>query len=398
MNRPAIGLIRTPDQRLRIFVSSTLRELAPERQAARAAIERMALAPVMFELGARPHPPRSLYRAYLGQSDVFIGIYWESYGWVAPGEAVSGLEDEYNLAPDIPMLIYIKNSGQRDPRLDALLDRIRDDDRVSHVSFASATELRRLLRSDLATLLAERFASGSARGGALLEPAPSPGATTVIRPPTPLARMIGRDDELALVSRMLTEDKRRIVTITGPGGVGKTRLAIAVAREVEAEFPDGVAFVDLAPVRDPELVIDAVASAVGVRDTGEAPLDEKLEFALQGRRMLLRTRMPRMSQGFAPQWTVSPWRSNSPPLVSACSAPPRLRTGSTSRSRCWSTARGIDQSDSARSAPRSSGALNSSSPMSAFSCSASACSKADSRWTRSSGSTRIWPLVMHFNP
>ena len=55
---PVAGAIRTPDQRLRVFVSSTLKELAPERRAARAAIERLALAPVMFELGARPHPPR----------------------------------------------------------------------------------------------------------------------------------------------------------------------------------------------------------------------------------------------------------------------------------------------------------------------------------------------------
>ena len=62
--------IRTPDQRLRVFVSSTLKELAPERGAARVAIERLRLAPVMFELGARPHPPRDLYRAYLAQSDV----------------------------------------------------------------------------------------------------------------------------------------------------------------------------------------------------------------------------------------------------------------------------------------------------------------------------------------
>ena len=67
--------IRTPDQRLRVFVSSTLKELEPERRAARAAIERMHLAPVMFELGARPHPPREVYRAYLEQSDVFVGIY-----------------------------------------------------------------------------------------------------------------------------------------------------------------------------------------------------------------------------------------------------------------------------------------------------------------------------------
>ncbi len=70
--RPAAA-IRTPDQRLRVFVSSTLKELEPERRAARAAIERMQLAPVMFELGARPHPPQQLYRAYLEQSDVFVG-------------------------------------------------------------------------------------------------------------------------------------------------------------------------------------------------------------------------------------------------------------------------------------------------------------------------------------
>ncbi|MGE5857862.1 MAG: DUF4062 domain-containing protein, partial [Solirubrobacterales bacterium] len=74
-------LIRTPDQRLRVFVSSTLGELAPERAAVRAAIEQLRLAPVMFELGARPHPPRTLYRAYLQQSQIFIGIYWQSYGW-----------------------------------------------------------------------------------------------------------------------------------------------------------------------------------------------------------------------------------------------------------------------------------------------------------------------------
>src|SRR3546814_7947485 len=59
--------IRTPDARLRVFVSSTLRELADERRAVRTAIERLRLAPVMFELGARPHPPRELYRAYLDQ-------------------------------------------------------------------------------------------------------------------------------------------------------------------------------------------------------------------------------------------------------------------------------------------------------------------------------------------
>ena len=58
-------LIRTPDQRLRVFVSSTLQELAAERQAVRGAVTGLRLVPVMFELGARPHPPRQVYRSYL---------------------------------------------------------------------------------------------------------------------------------------------------------------------------------------------------------------------------------------------------------------------------------------------------------------------------------------------
>jgi Domain of unknown function (DUF4062) len=87
------AVILTPDQRVRVFISSTLGELAQERAAARRAIRRLHLVPVWYESGARPHPPRSMYRAYLEQSQVFVGIYWQRYGWVAPGMEVSGLED-----------------------------------------------------------------------------------------------------------------------------------------------------------------------------------------------------------------------------------------------------------------------------------------------------------------
>src|ERR687897_2910302 len=114
--------IRTPDQRLRVFVSSTLTELAEERAAVSHAISALGLTPVLFELAARAHPPRELYRAYLAQSDVFVGIYWQRYGWVAPGESVSGLEDEYLLSGDRPKLIYVKDSLQREPRLVELLE------------------------------------------------------------------------------------------------------------------------------------------------------------------------------------------------------------------------------------------------------------------------------------
>src|SRR5207344_2762429 len=119
-----------------------LSELAPERRVIRSIIERLALTPVMFELGARPHPPRSLYRAYLAQSDVFVGIYGDSYGWVAPDEEISGLEDEYNLAPaSMPKLIYIKSSQTRDERLEELIDRIRSDDTAAYLPFETAADL-----------------------------------------------------------------------------------------------------------------------------------------------------------------------------------------------------------------------------------------------------------------
>jgi hypothetical protein len=120
-------MIRTPDQRVRVFVSSVLGELAAERQAVRDAVTTLRLVPVMFELGARPHPPRPVYRSYLAQSQVFVGIYWQSYGWVAPGERVSGLEDEYELPAGLPRLIYVKEPApDRMPRLTELLARIRD--------------------------------------------------------------------------------------------------------------------------------------------------------------------------------------------------------------------------------------------------------------------------------
>jgi uncharacterized protein DUF4062 len=96
------GVIRTPDQRVRVFVSSALRELAPERRAVRDAVTRLRLVPVMFELAARPHPARQVYRAYLAQSQIFIGVYWQSYGWVPPGGKRSGLEDEYLLSAGCP--------------------------------------------------------------------------------------------------------------------------------------------------------------------------------------------------------------------------------------------------------------------------------------------------------
>src|SRR6516165_445016 len=153
-------LIRTPDRRLRVFVSSTLGELAEERRAVSRAVSALRLTPVMFELGARPYPPADVYRAYLAQSDVFIGLYWQRYGQLVPGMEISGLEEEFQLSGELPRLLYIKAPAQdREPRLADLLARIQEAASASYRSFRTPAELGRLVRDDLAVLLSERFAA-----------------------------------------------------------------------------------------------------------------------------------------------------------------------------------------------------------------------------------------------
>src|SRR6516162_1569688 len=153
-------VIRTPDRRLRAFVSSSLVELAGERRAVARAISALRLTPVMFEQGARPHPPRDVYRAYLAHSDVFIGLYWQRYGQPPPGADVSGLEEEFDLSARLPRLLYVKEPAPgRDPQLARLLDRIKQESTVSFRTFGGPAELGRLVREDLAALLSDRFAA-----------------------------------------------------------------------------------------------------------------------------------------------------------------------------------------------------------------------------------------------
>lgn len=278
-------VIRTPDQRLRVFVSSTLQELADERVAAREAITQLHLTPVMFELGARPHPPRDLYRAYLEQSNVFVGIYWQRYGWVAPGETISGLEDEYRLSEERPKLIYIKTPApDREPRLQALLDQIRSHDKASYKSFATPNELRELISNDLAVLLSERFERTQPGEGVAdrVEPARR---DNLPLPPTPL---IDRAEERADLSALLQREDGALVTLTGPAGTGKSRLAVQIASDLLDHFADGAVFVALATIRDPHLVIPTIAQTLGLREAaGGPPLAERLQHSLHRKHMLL---------------------------------------------------------------------------------------------------------------
>ena len=126
-------------------------------------------------------------------------------------------------------------------------------------------------------------ASAPKRGSAPVTSAPN----AVTELPVAPTQLVGRERDVAAARSLLEEGGPRLVTLTGAGGVGKTRLALEVAREAAVLFPDGVAFVTLAPVSDPDLVVTAVARGLGLREAGGKPVRELVRDNLKEKRLLL---------------------------------------------------------------------------------------------------------------
>ena len=144
-------------------------------------------------------------------------------------------------------------------------------------SLADALELPEDERAALIGAVPKR--GGAAR--AAPDSAPTGGLPEVLSP------LIGRERDAAKLGAVLRRGEARLVTLTGPGGVGKTRLALEVARDVAGGFPDGAFFVELAPLGDPDLVLPTVSQAVGLRETGGKASRETLLAYLHRRKLLL---------------------------------------------------------------------------------------------------------------
>ena len=114
-----------------------------------------------------------------------------------------------------------------------------------------------------------------------------PHARRVANLPVPPNALIGRRRELAQIVERIRDEEVRLLTLTGPGGAGKTRLALQVAANVVGDFPDGVFFVALASLKDPDLVLPTVAQTLGLVDTGAVSLLRTVAEHVAGRRLLL---------------------------------------------------------------------------------------------------------------
>jgi tetratricopeptide (TPR) repeat protein len=221
--------IRTPDQRLRVFVSSTLQELKTEREAVRSTIKNdLKLHPIMFESGASPYPPREKYRAWLEQCQIYVGIFWESYGWIAPDMEISGIEDEYNITKTygLPRLVYIKSTTKgREEKLEQLIERMDD---VSYKSFDVVEQLIEYVKNDIMQLISDRYLDTD------ITPHISFNYLKHTQEDMQNAGYIERDEMLMQIEQKVRVNKK--ILLIGEPGCGKTFLLGSIGQKTNGIY------------------------------------------------------------------------------------------------------------------------------------------------------------------
>lgn len=221
------------------------------------------------------------------------GIIMGTIAYMSPqqasGETVDFRSDQFSLGA----ILYEMATGQRAFRratgVETMVAILRDEpEPVDQLNPQIPPPLQWAIKRCLAKNPAGRYASTRdlARDLAIVrdhlgEPRPEPAVTRRHNLPVQRTRLIGREKALAASAQLLMRRDVRLVTLTGPGGTGKTRLALRVAEEVLEHFEGGVWFVPLASITDPGLVVPTIAQTLGVRETAGRPLLADLKEHLQ---------------------------------------------------------------------------------------------------------------------
>jgi Predicted ATPase len=193
---------------------------------------------------------------------------------------------DFDVPPELDAIVckaLAKRPGDRYPDAAALLNDLRPlQERLANPTFQPAEESSVDEKTLVFANATTDVALGQITGEEIRERNLRPNNLSRV-----LSPIIGRRMEINALIHLMRSDETRLVTMTGIGGTGKTKLARTVAEEMLADFTDGVFFVDLAAIRDPQLVIPAIAKPLGIADGGGRPVEEALTDHLQRKDLLL---------------------------------------------------------------------------------------------------------------
>lgn len=219
-------LILTSDRRIRVFLSSRLPEFKSERAALVKVIEGMELTALYFEETARPHPAAKVYRKFVAETDIFVGIYGTGYGWVDTdaGMSISGVEDEWQLSKRKSRLVFVLDTNQpRESKLEALLKDIQQTDDVTYCKFRDSDDLVKKVKTALRLHIAERFLADDNAVSEAQPDAAEDVAAVLASHPVLVTEFLSTRLEPALGSTPA-------VFVSGGPGIGKTTALFQLSR------------------------------------------------------------------------------------------------------------------------------------------------------------------------